>query len=238
MPDTHGDFDDTDRQDDPLPQNDFDPPTFHIPPEVEGVRTLLTAREWERAAIVYAYVERQQGRRVTSTGTGGSYSIEEFAALGVAGLRSPDTVRRYLRAWERAVELGLAVDVVKPGDRVDVPNAPWPLPLDPPSGESPADDQGNASGATSSHKPAQPDRSPRPDDYDYACQAQVANLMRQFGTPFQQGLSATLVNPRLANNRDAIANRHREQVEAIIRQLRKLVAPTKHTGATHLKVVD
>lgn len=59
---------------------------------------LLTATEWERAAIVAAFVEEGEGRG-KSVNASSSISPQEFAALGITGLRSKDTVRRYVRAW-------------------------------------------------------------------------------------------------------------------------------------------
>lgn len=97
-----------------------------IPFDIEGVRDLLTARRWERAAIVWAWTEPQQGRRTSSSSTGSRrYSIEEFAALGITGLRSSKTVGTYRQRWQDAIDFGYAM-AVRPGDAVDLPKLPWP----------------------------------------------------------------------------------------------------------------
>lgn len=88
-----------------------------------GLDGLITAKEWERAAIVYAFTEPQQGRR-TSSGITGSLTIIEFAALGIAGLRSDQTVRRHRQAWQQAIDAGRAEDVF-PGNVVALPDLPW-----------------------------------------------------------------------------------------------------------------
>lgn len=223
-----------------MPQPEFDPSDFRIPSDVDDVRTLLTARAWERAAIVYAYVERRQGHR-TSTGSGGRYSVEAFAALGIAGLRSIDTVRRYLRAWERAIELGWTGEV-SPGDHVQVPDAPWPLPLDatppdvnPAEGLHGVDGGKKPTGKRSGKTP--PPHNPARDDYDLACQAQFNDAMRNFGRPFQQAVTQAMANKRFPQNKDAIAERHREQIEALIASLRKVVKRKPGPGNGSLTVV-
>jgi len=94
------------------------PTKFTIPDTIEGVAGLLTARKWEKAAIVYAWTLPQQGRR-TSRKTAGSYGIEEFAGLGIAGLRSPRSVEAYRAAWVWAIESGWT-EPVDPGDEIDL----------------------------------------------------------------------------------------------------------------------
>lgn len=77
--------------------------TVHIPDSIEkavaaldGLEKLLTAKQWERAAIVYAFTEddvkmNQYAR--TKSGTG--MSPREFANLDIIGLKSHNTVRNY-----------------------------------------------------------------------------------------------------------------------------------------------
>lgn len=62
---------------------------------------IITARQWERAAIVAAYVQPDYGHGGRSE-TRTSASLESavaFAARGIVGLRSDHTVARYVNAW-------------------------------------------------------------------------------------------------------------------------------------------
>jgi uncharacterized ferredoxin-like protein len=64
---------------------------------LSAIGSLVQASEWERAAIVAAFVATTDGkgqRNATS-----SISPVEFAKLGIVGLKSKDTVRRYHDAW-------------------------------------------------------------------------------------------------------------------------------------------
>lgn len=82
-----------------------------------GVDALLTAKEWERAAIVAAFVS------LTPNGKGldGQMSGQEFAGLGIKGLSSDKTVRHYVEAW---VSSGLPKP--RPGEKVDLPTSEFP----------------------------------------------------------------------------------------------------------------
>jgi hypothetical protein len=74
---------------------------------------LLTATEWEKAAIVAAFVG--------TPGKGGStelYSTHQFAGLKITGLKSAVTVQRYVDAWEKSGE-----PKPKPGHAVALPTA-------------------------------------------------------------------------------------------------------------------
>lgn len=60
---------------------------------------LIFAREWERAAIVFAFT-RDDGRGSWAVASSShSLTFRELADMGVVGLRSKDTVARYHRAW-------------------------------------------------------------------------------------------------------------------------------------------
>lgn len=65
--------------------------------QLEGIGRLVSAKEWERSAIVSAFV------RLSVVGVNLSSEISmaptQFAALGIAGLRSENTVRLYVQAW-------------------------------------------------------------------------------------------------------------------------------------------
>lgn len=91
-----------------------------------GLDGLLTAKEWERAAIVWAF---------THEGAPGSHwsekrseittlSSRDFAKLGIAGLRSDQTVRRYRQAWQAAIGAGLARET-HPGQVTELPGMAW-----------------------------------------------------------------------------------------------------------------
>lgn len=105
--------------------------TTKIPAQVDalkdhlgGLNALLTSKEWERAAIVFAF-----------TGVGGPrnsrqpepprMNIRTFAAQGYAGLTTNKTVTRYRAAWVMAINAGWAVPV-NPGDLVRLPQHPFP----------------------------------------------------------------------------------------------------------------
>ena len=87
------------------------------------LESLVTAKEWTRAAIVYAFTEPDRGnggRREAPRS--GSLSLKAFAALGIAGLRSDTTVGKYHAAWQHAIDVGKA-NRVEPGDRVTEPSS-------------------------------------------------------------------------------------------------------------------
>jgi hypothetical protein len=89
-----------------------------------GLERLLVATEWERAAIVATFVvplDNGGDRRSTSAKTSTDLTPTAFAELGIAGLRSKDTVRRYVEAWNQS---GLPRPV--PGDTVELPNIEFP----------------------------------------------------------------------------------------------------------------
>ena len=106
--------------------------------ELSAVAALALAKDWERAAIVYAFTEPQQGKRTDVQGTLDEelaaatsdspvtrFSISEFAALGIPGLSSHVTVAKYRRAWQVAMEEGRAAEPVQ-GRPVDLPDMEWP----------------------------------------------------------------------------------------------------------------
>jgi hypothetical protein len=89
---------------------------------------LATATEWKRAAIVYARVQvGQHGGDRTKTRTdldSGKLTTEQYALLGIHGLRSKTTIRAYWRAWDNAINEGVA-EPVSLGDEVGLPDAEW-----------------------------------------------------------------------------------------------------------------
>jgi len=98
----------------------LDSPTVAIPATIKkavealsGIGTLLRAKEWERAAIVYAFT------------TAGGETFREFAKRGIVGLSHHQAVSRYHGAWQAAIDQGKAI-AVSPGDNVTLPDLTWP----------------------------------------------------------------------------------------------------------------
>jgi hypothetical protein len=96
---------------------------------LKGLGELITASEWERAAIVWAFTEDRKPGRHSSTF--GRMSAAEFASQSIAGLTSKQTVVKYRKAWRLAIEHGFATDV-KAGDLIDVPDVEWREYFNPP----------------------------------------------------------------------------------------------------------
>lgn len=107
------------------------PTTTRIPTEAElserlaGLDGLLTAKQWERAAIVYAYTEVQVGRRNGRRPTPPRMNLREFARRGYAGLSTNKSVEHYRNAWVAAISAGHAVPV-GPGDTTTLPVMRFP----------------------------------------------------------------------------------------------------------------
>jgi hypothetical protein len=95
---------------------------------LEGLATLLTAKEWERAAILAAYVkvEPRAGRPRSNVQTKNRNKLmtpQEFTDLGIAGLTNHETVARYVNAWMNVAQRPRP----KPGDEVEMDGLPdWP----------------------------------------------------------------------------------------------------------------
>lgn len=102
---------------------------FTVPKTIEeatgrlgGLEKLITASKWERAAIVYAFTRDGQAE---PNRYDGKYTIKDFAALGIAGLRATETVRRYRECWKQQGDTSIG-----PGSRVRLPKEPFPTFLD------------------------------------------------------------------------------------------------------------
>lgn len=90
---------------------------------LDGIAALLTAKEWERAALVYAFtVEdgRTSPRKCLNTE---ALTVAKFAALKIKGLGSENTVSMYRRLFAEQVEAG-TVKPTKPGMSVDLSKLP------------------------------------------------------------------------------------------------------------------
>ena len=99
-----------------------------IPESVEGVSALADLKfetEWQLAATVVAWTTTGNvgGRgKVGNCGKNTAvYGVNEFARLGLRGLKSDKTVRNYRAAWETA---GGDMNI-NPGDAVNIPDADW-----------------------------------------------------------------------------------------------------------------
>lgn len=107
--------------------------TIRIPTEIAVVRErlnglgrLLTARKWERAAIVYAFTEPGEiGRGRWYKPDPPRMHIREFAAQGFVGLTTNKAVSRYRDAWIAAINNGWAVPV-SAGQLVRLPDKLFP----------------------------------------------------------------------------------------------------------------
>ncbi|HTF54798.1 MAG TPA: hypothetical protein VK735_45770 [Pseudonocardia sp.] len=94
---------------------------------LQGLERLLTAKEWERAAIVHAFTRNDGKGRPEKMSDSGHFpaTVADFAKLGFAGLKKRATVATYRKRWQEAIEAGLAPSV-QPGDEIELPNLPWP----------------------------------------------------------------------------------------------------------------
>ncbi|MDB2207318.1 hypothetical protein [Mycobacteroides abscessus] len=76
---------------------------------------LITASEWQKAALVYAFtydgVNQYAGKDLNRL------SVSDFARTGAM---SKPTIIKYRKAWKLAIDNGFATDV-KPGDLIDLP---------------------------------------------------------------------------------------------------------------------
>jgi hypothetical protein len=92
-----------------------------------GIGALLTAKEWERAAIVYAFTRNDgpgQPKKNPTEVSDSSEPIEVFAKRGINGLKSHVTVAAYRKAWQEAINQGEAV-AAEPGATVALPDLTW-----------------------------------------------------------------------------------------------------------------
>lgn len=107
-------------------------PTVTIPATIEdavsalgGLGALLTAKEWERAAIVWAFTKPEGERHNSLQSTSALKTAKEFAALGITGLKSDTSVCTYRKVWQDAIDSGDARSA-RPGRPVKLPGLDWP----------------------------------------------------------------------------------------------------------------
>lgn len=85
---------------------------------------LVTAKEWERAAIVYAFTRGDLRGRPSESDGNQALPISRFAELGIAGLTTRETVARYRRAWQTAIDQHKALPV-QPDTITSAPDLEW-----------------------------------------------------------------------------------------------------------------
>lgn len=93
--------------------------------ELNGLGALLTAKNWARAAIVFAFT-KEVGRGGNHGNDGNpTLTIASFANLKIVGLSQREDVGYYRKAWQTAVDDGQA-EPVEPGQSVVLPDRQWP----------------------------------------------------------------------------------------------------------------
>jgi len=93
-----------------------------------SIGALVTSKEWDRAALVYALVgpaPDKPGPRPSSHRSMGTLTVTALVEKGIVGLLTDVTVTRYRDAWEHAIKAGKAQPVTF-GDTYEVPDMPWP----------------------------------------------------------------------------------------------------------------
>lgn len=100
------------------------PLLLHVPTSTDELLDYPPTDPWHRAAIVWAWCRPAQGQNKRDR-----LSFEEFAALGIPGLSSKNTVSKYWRWFNNAVRVR-AVPQSAPGKTIEVyaEDMPWPVP--------------------------------------------------------------------------------------------------------------
>lgn len=92
---------------------------------LNGVGGLMSAGHWGTAAIVWAWTEPGDPHFASGEkSSDGKLSLSDFASLKIRGLATRDSVRKYRRAWEKAIEDGLA-QPSEPGKQAALPTEPF-----------------------------------------------------------------------------------------------------------------
>lgn len=123
-----------------------------LPQTVEELRSLADlhlATGWALAATVWAWTyEGTNQHAAPGKKFPGTFSISEFAELGIRGLSSRPAVRKYRAAWQAAIDHGIACSVAV-GDAVELPEV---------------DFRGFLEGQRAAAEPPGPGSRPEPDD--------------------------------------------------------------------------
>lgn len=103
------------------------PTADELADRLAGLDRLLTAKRWERAAIVWAFTTNDGPGRPQKMAENSHFPVtmDTFAGLNFAGLTERRIVARYRDAWQDAIDQGKAKEV-HPGDTVELPDLPWP----------------------------------------------------------------------------------------------------------------
>ena len=88
---------------------------------LDGIGRLITAKGWERAALIYCLTTNEGKGRPAINGRNVPFTQAEFAALGITGLTGRTAVRLYRQRW---VEYG--DNDIMLGDKVVLPDIDWP----------------------------------------------------------------------------------------------------------------
>lgn len=93
--------------------------------QLNGLNVLLNAKGWERAAVVYAWTREGGvgGRPSAKPVKNDRFTPVEFAALGIHGLTSHNTVQKHRDAWANHPRTNKGL---KPGDDVILPDEDYP----------------------------------------------------------------------------------------------------------------
>lgn len=93
---------------------------------LNGLDRLLTAKQWERAAIVFAFTAKGGGHNSgREKPQPPRMNLRDFAGQGYQGLSTVKTVGRYREAWMTAIDNGWA-GPVNPGESVMLPDEQFP----------------------------------------------------------------------------------------------------------------
>jgi hypothetical protein len=87
--------------------------------QLDGLGALLTAKHWERAAIVFTFAA--PGRDGPRLGSSAQLSFREFSELESYGLKSHHSVEKYWQLWEEHGDT-----TIQPGSKVTLPTIKWP----------------------------------------------------------------------------------------------------------------
>lgn len=85
----------------------------------------IEAHSWRTAALVYAWTEPEQGKRTDLAQKGAKLSLSEFADLNIRGLSKRDTVAKYRKAMQKAIDSGWCKEP-EPGKSVLLPSTEFP----------------------------------------------------------------------------------------------------------------
>lgn len=97
-----------------------------LKPRLVGLTAIVGTSQWSIAAMVYAHT-KAEGERHNSLRSDltPKMTAKEFATLGIHGLRSDQTVRRYRQAWADAIADGRAKEAQR-GKAVALPDGDFP----------------------------------------------------------------------------------------------------------------